>query len=106
MTGLQPTSVSNFCFLCTWHPELSAYHRRLLGSDSLRSIPQATGKQLTPHCLQALSYARVASIVRGCAYSIMPDVHPGDLPFVGAAQARKIRDILRMGTTPALEAHR
>ena len=58
--------------------------------------------------VQSLSFARVASVVRACAFKIEPGTRPEDLrfPFVGPARAAQICDIATMGTTLELEQHR
>jgi hypothetical protein len=63
--------------------------------------------------MQSLSFARVASVVRACAFKIGHGAHNLDadalarkLPFVGAARARQIWDLATTGTTEELEQHR
>ena len=53
-----------------------------------------------------LKYARVAAVVRGCAFKITPAVVVGQLPFVGEAIAGQMNNILRTGTTEVLEGFR
>lgn len=55
---------------------------------------------------QALRYSRAASIVRGCAYQLTPNVQPGQLPFIGPATAAQINSILITGTCDELEGFR
>lgn len=61
-----------------------------------------------PVLVQSLSFARVASVVRACAFKIEPGTRPEDLrfPFVGPARAAQICDIATTGTTLELEQHR
>ena len=61
--------------------------------------------------VQSLSFARVASVVRACAFKIDPGrldaaALARKLPFVGAARAQQIWDIAKTGTTEELEQHR
>jgi DNA polymerase/3'-5' exonuclease PolX len=56
--------------------------------------------------LQALTYSQAAAAVRGCSYRVQPPVEAGQLPFGGAATARKINDILSTGTCRELEQFR
>ena len=73
-----------------------------------------TAKSIYDHTIflmQSLSFARVASVVRACAFKIDPGMlDPGalarKLPFVGAARAQQIWDIAKTGTTEELEQHR
>ena len=55
--------------------------------------------------LQALQYARAASIVRACAYKITGDVAEHELPFV-ASNARIISELAKTGTCAELDAFR
>ena len=55
--------------------------------------------------LQALQYARAASVVRACAYEITGNVVERSLPFV-AANARIINEIAKTGTCAELDAFR
>ena len=55
--------------------------------------------------LQALQYARAASIARACAYKIGAFAAEQDLPFV-ASNARIIGELAKSGTCVELEAFR
>ncbi len=56
--------------------------------------------------LQSLKYARAAAVVRGCSYKLEPGLQAGQLPFVGAAIAQQMNEILETGTCSALEGFR
>lgn len=62
------------------------------------------GSEVINH--RALRYARAASVVRGCAYRLKPDLTGGELPFVGPATAVQINAIIATGTCDTLEAFR
>lgn len=56
--------------------------------------------------MQALQYARAASVARACAFKIGPLLQDDELPFVGPASAKVIREILLTGSCPELDAFR
>ena len=61
-----------------------------------------------PLLLQSLSFARAASVMRACAFKVLPGTDPAalKLPFIGPARAQQICDLATSGTTPELEEHR
>ena len=62
---------------------------------------------ITALCLaQALRYAKAATAVRGAAYKLEVPISPGQLPFVGAATAKQLDEILTTGSCPALDCFR
>ncbi|KAL4439228.1 hypothetical protein ABPG77_004130 [Micractinium sp. CCAP 211/92] len=84
--------------------ELSKYERAL-HPDYFEEGQQGVGKgDAMNH--RALRYSRVAAVVRACSYRLRPDLQAGDLPFVGAATAVQLNDIIETGTCAALERFR
>lgn len=83
---------------------LTELHRyeRALHEDYFDS--EEKGQEVINH--RALRYARAASVVRGCAYKVQPDLKGGELPFIGKATAHQINDIIQNGSCATLEAFR